>query len=56
MRSMPGPFVLLSAVVLATTSGSAQTPPGDHYFCYKAAIAPGQPKFVAAQKTLQVER
>jgi hypothetical protein len=57
MRRKVRPFLLLAAVglfaVMATTTASAQTLPGDHYFCYKAALGPGQPKFTPAQKTLQ---
>jgi len=44
----------LAAVMLSSVSPAAsQTPPGDHYFCYKAGLAPGQPKFTPAQKTLE---
>src|SRR5882757_9171980 len=45
-------MTLTLAVLLPTTS-LGQTPPGDRYLCYKAALAAKQPKFSSVQKTLQ---
>jgi len=41
------------AVLLLPTAVLAQTPLGDRYVCYKAALAAKQPKFSSVQKTLQ---
>lgn len=47
---------LILCVLLLPTASRAQTPPGDPYLCYKAALAktdPPQPKFATVQKTLE---
>jgi hypothetical protein len=44
---------LTLAVLLVPTATLGQTPPGDRYLCYKAALAKKQPKFSAVEKTLQ---
>src|SRR5262249_17300491 len=43
------PFVL---VAMLSVASSAQTPPGDHYLCYKAAQSPGQPAFATTPRLL----
>ena len=54
-----GRHVLLALAALAAVMVSgvgragSQTPPGDHYFCYRAALAPGQPRFITGPTTLE---
>jgi hypothetical protein len=46
--------MLIAAVLSFLPSAPhAQTPPGERYLCYKAALAPKQPKFSAAQRLLE---
>lgn len=45
-------MALVLGVLLPTTS-LGQTPPGDRYLCYKAALAKGEDKFSAVEKTLE---
>ena len=47
------PWTLILAVLLPAASSLGQTPPGDSYLCYKAALAPGQATFTPVQKGLQ---
>ena len=43
----------LAAVMLSRVPPAAgQAAPGDHYLCYTAGLAPGQPRFTRVQKTL----
>jgi hypothetical protein len=47
--------LLLAAVALLATTVVARAagPVGDHYFCYKAALTKGEPKFVPSTKHLK---
>ena len=46
-------MALIVTVLLLPTASLGQTPIGDRYLCYKAALAKGEAKFIAVEKTLQ---